>query len=465
MSKKYVFGVQSLDELIGEALQPPSLIVIAGNPGSGKTTLAINMCYTNAIKKKNCLYITLQEGKNKLLKITKNLGMDFTPLISKGLINIVELPVITSINDAIEMISKLIGEKKYDLVILDSINILLEPVEEKDRRAWLQNFFYKLTHNMNNIIILLAELPYGSEVLRLGSIEFVADVLLILKYKYEYGLLLREMEIRKARGTPIRVGKIPFTITNKGFRAFPPMKIDKLIFPKPKKYRFTYEPFKNYLECIDTGDIVYITYPPDSRSIHTLILPIDLVLTNNLKALLISYKYSQAKMKLIITDLLEKIGFSEAVSKQILNKYIIFHAFNPSGMSIAELMTEELLYIEEIKPDIIIFHGIELMITGRNYYERAQYYNNLVNQLIYLKSTGTPIIRFSSYIDDESYKINSSLSDVILKVTYEESDIHIREPIIHMWKRGKIPITIGFSELVNENNIEAWKNNIAKLIK
>ena len=42
---EYVFGINELDELLGSSLSPRSMVVIAGHPGSGKTTLASTICY------------------------------------------------------------------------------------------------------------------------------------------------------------------------------------------------------------------------------------------------------------------------------------------------------------------------------------------------------------------------------------------------------------------------------------
>jgi circadian clock protein KaiC len=76
MSRGFVFGVEGLDKLFGEALKPPVTIVIAGHPGAGKTTLASSICYYNAINGHKCFYVSLQEDKAKLYGNMRNLGLD-----------------------------------------------------------------------------------------------------------------------------------------------------------------------------------------------------------------------------------------------------------------------------------------------------------------------------------------------------------------------------------------------------
>ena len=49
-------GIKAFDEMVGE-IQPGELIVIAGRPGMGKTTLALQILTKNCLDKK-CLYLS-----------------------------------------------------------------------------------------------------------------------------------------------------------------------------------------------------------------------------------------------------------------------------------------------------------------------------------------------------------------------------------------------------------------------
>ncbi|MFN4046607.1 MAG: RAD55 family ATPase, partial [Acidilobaceae archaeon] len=71
------FGVEGLDEYYPKILSSGTLLAIAGHPGSGKTTLAAQICYSNAIKGKKCLMVSTQESEEKFLKFMKTFGFNF----------------------------------------------------------------------------------------------------------------------------------------------------------------------------------------------------------------------------------------------------------------------------------------------------------------------------------------------------------------------------------------------------
>lgn len=57
MENNLTTGIHAFDEMIGE-IQPGDVIVIAGRPGMGKTTLALQILAKNCLQKK-CLYLSL----------------------------------------------------------------------------------------------------------------------------------------------------------------------------------------------------------------------------------------------------------------------------------------------------------------------------------------------------------------------------------------------------------------------
>ena len=57
-------GIDELDELLGGGFIPGSITLIAGNPGSGKTTIAAQFIYHNASVLGNPgIYVSFTEDK------------------------------------------------------------------------------------------------------------------------------------------------------------------------------------------------------------------------------------------------------------------------------------------------------------------------------------------------------------------------------------------------------------------
>src|SRR5690242_15480768 len=59
-------GVPGLDDILRGGFLPNRLYLIEGDPGAGKTTLAIQFLLQGAAKGEKCLYITLSETKEEL---------------------------------------------------------------------------------------------------------------------------------------------------------------------------------------------------------------------------------------------------------------------------------------------------------------------------------------------------------------------------------------------------------------
>src|SRR6202165_1940377 len=62
-------GIADLDLIFGGGLEPGSLVIIAGAPGTGKTILAQQICFANATPEHKALYYTtLSEPHSKLVR-------------------------------------------------------------------------------------------------------------------------------------------------------------------------------------------------------------------------------------------------------------------------------------------------------------------------------------------------------------------------------------------------------------
>ncbi|MEM4789698.1 MAG: ATPase domain-containing protein [Ignisphaera sp.] len=358
---KAIFGVEALDKLIGNALAFPSLIVVAGHPGAGKTTLASTICYINALNGFKCLYISFQESKEKLYKNMGNLGIDLEKIEKQGNFVFIKFPVVLSIDSLVNEISKIISSFNPNIIVVDSINVLLVSINKDEvKRAWLQNYFYELSKQINGVVILVSELFFGEEKLQLGAIEFIADVILILKHRIEEGKLVRIMEIRKVRGVPLVLAEIPFVIIPRsGIKAYPPLILEEI----PEEGGYISNPCKLLdiaLGKIQKGHIMHILYPIVARPPEAFFISMSYALANKSRILLISFRISPKALRNTIIKSFETLGFKESHIQKFLDKYAIFKSFNPFALSSPELMSQLIEVINSVNPDMVVLHAFDI---------------------------------------------------------------------------------------------------------
>ncbi|MEP6757366.1 MAG: ATPase domain-containing protein, partial [Chthonomonadales bacterium] len=76
-------GVEGLDEILSGGLPSNCFYLVQGDPGSGKTTLALQFLLDGVRRGEKVLYITLSETKEELLRVARSHGwsLDKIPLI------------------------------------------------------------------------------------------------------------------------------------------------------------------------------------------------------------------------------------------------------------------------------------------------------------------------------------------------------------------------------------------------
>lgn len=452
----FVFGVQGLDSVLPGALRPGYVVVVAGHPGSGKTILASTICYKNALRlSAPCLYISLQEDREKLFAFLKGVGVDFEALEGKGLLTLIKFPLATEATALVDEVSRAVASTKPRVVVVDSVNALLQGIKEEDRRLWLQNYFYELAKVIEGLVILVAEVPLGEErVVGLGSVEFVADAILMLKHRIERGLLTRVVEVRKARGAPLTVAELPFSIGAEGIRVYAPPILSG-IAPIYEELEPPCKVLKGALDHLHKGHVIYVELPPDYRVPESVALIAGLAIINDLKGLVISYLYPPETMKDLLVKTLTAYGVSASAMYKAIEKHFTFRGLNPFAFSALELVAEELQLVEKVSPDIVVFHGVCLLAFVE---PKERFYQTLYNEINTLRRQGRMIVRIGGRINDEISSAFSVLADVVLKFVKVEEGLGEQSYRLYVWRRGQR------AYVITREEVEACLREIAEAI-
>lgn len=442
--RKVGLGLEELDSLIPEALTSGELVLVIGSPGTGKTVLAAKSCYENARRSFRCLYIGLQEDRERLYKEVATLGIDMEDVERRGLLKFYRIPVIESEEAAVDLLGEIgrtVVEFKPSVVVVDSVTPLLRAIGGGLRaRAYLQNFFYNLARTLDKGVILVAEEPLGGNRAELGDLEYVADLVLILRQSVERGLITRYIEIRKVRGAPLTVAEVPFSIGGKrGVAFFIPQRLSGIVEEVGRELTIPCETLRRSLGRLVTTDSMLYEYPPHMRVSELEILPILMAVANGFKALVVSYRYSEDAWRRLLREHLPRYGADAKTLESVLES-VEPRSYNPFAYSTAELNAIENRVIEELNPGFVYFHDVHIPMLAGNGISR--YVGLLYNQILWLKSRGIAVLRSSATISRVVSRVNRSLADVVLLV--EESE---EEPVLNIWRRFGRPVTVGLSEV------------------
>ncbi|RLG80808.1 MAG: hypothetical protein DRO40_10635 [Thermoprotei archaeon] len=430
------FGVESLDKYYADALIPGTSILIAGHPGAGKTTFAATICYVNALEGNPCLFISFGEFKEKFYRHMSSFNMDFKKLENEGMFKYVKLPLITTetaldnfVNDLIEGVEK----HKARVIVIDGITPLLQIFHEAKARAFLQTVLYDIPRLANGILVLVADLPFGEEKIGFGGIDFVADIVIVMKHRVSRGLLVRTMELRKFRGAPINIAEIPFRIVGGiGIHACIPPSLKEISVPKERirKYEFGVEAIDKKFGGIESGSSILIEVPSLARNDKAVLaLLAKLITVNRLKTVIVSYlltKHEFLKSLKALKDL--GINYREVL------KYIIgYESLNPAKFSIEEIYGYETNLVERLKPDLVVYMGGD--IVGMLHANRKDVMPLYVyNKIVYNKLNNVTTVWIVYGNNGEITKLKESLANHVIKVVCKDNLCIQR--LVYLWSNS-----------------------------
>ncbi|GAB4332715.1 MAG: DNA repair protein RadA [Calditrichia bacterium] len=104
-------GIGELDRVLGDGLVPASVVLIAGDPGIGKSTLLLQMAGNLVKAKRRCFYISGEESVAQIHNRASRLGVDR-----------LDIPLLAETE--LENILHHIEQQKPEIVIIDSIQSL-----------------------------------------------------------------------------------------------------------------------------------------------------------------------------------------------------------------------------------------------------------------------------------------------------------------------------------------------------
>jgi circadian clock protein KaiC len=224
-------GVTGLDNILHGGLIPGRLYLVDGNPGAGKTTLALQYLLEGVRAGEKCLYVTLSETKEELAAGAQSHGwslegIDVLELVADkdelgGEADLtMYFPSEIELTDTTRKVLEAVERTRPQRMVLDSLSELrlLAQSSLRYRRQILalKQFFV----GRGCTVLLLDDRTAEGPDLQLQSI---AHGVISLGHKAPaYGRTLRQVQVIKFRGGDFRSGYHDFVIREGGAGGFPP---------------------------------------------------------------------------------------------------------------------------------------------------------------------------------------------------------------------------------------------------
>jgi circadian clock protein KaiC len=223
-------GISGLDEILAGGLPAHCVHLIEGDPGSGKTTIALQFLLAGVAQKETCLYVALSETSGELRAVARSHGWrldsihihELTP--SEGVLKPDEQytlfhPSDVELSDTIMAVVEQVSQLNPSRVVIDSLAemrlLAAEPHRYRRQILALKQFFV----GRRATVVLVDDRPARRRDLQVQSIS---DGVLRLEQRVaDYGVERRRLQIAKLRGVKFRGGYHDFRIETGGIRVFP----------------------------------------------------------------------------------------------------------------------------------------------------------------------------------------------------------------------------------------------------
>jgi circadian clock protein KaiC len=236
-------GIAGLDEILLGGLPADRFYLIQGDPGAGKTTLALQFLLDGVRKGERGLYITLSETRDELLAVAESHGWSLDPLeiielsavedqIIRDSQNTLFHPVEVELAETVDLLLKEVDRINPTRVVFDSLSEIRLLAQDSLRYRRQMLSFKQYFARRKSTVLLLDDKTSGESDLHIQSIAH--GVIALMRMNTRIGSDRRQIHVVKLRGARYLDGFHDYDIRTGGLRVYPRMSPSASPAPTPE---------------------------------------------------------------------------------------------------------------------------------------------------------------------------------------------------------------------------------------
>lgn len=231
--------IDGFDELFEKKGVPKgNSILIAGGPGTGKSTLCRQICFNAVSKGKHCMYVSFEESKERIVKSMESFGWNVQKYIDNESLLIQKINPLDILRmkfgsiggsgSATELsykIKPLVIPKDFDpeIIVVDSLSAIIAASVTKDKnyRVYLQQLFSFFEETGATSFLITETDPIPTRYSESGIEEFLADGIVVLYNIQKEDTRKNALEVLKMRYGKHQKKIVLMEITSNGIKIHP----------------------------------------------------------------------------------------------------------------------------------------------------------------------------------------------------------------------------------------------------
>lgn len=247
-------GSAGLDSILQGGFPANRLYLVEGDPGTGKTTLALQFLLEGARRGEPVLYVTLSETKEELTAVADSHGWTLEGVTLHELVPPEESlkaeaqytifhPSEVELGETTRLVIDEVERIQPRRVVFDSLSemrlLARDPLRYRRQILALKQFFA----GRRSTVLLLDDRTSNDADLQVQSIAH--GVLMLEQLELDYGAERRRLRVAKLRGSRFRGGFHDFAIRTGGLEVFP------RLVAADRRGEFTPEPVASGVTALD----------------------------------------------------------------------------------------------------------------------------------------------------------------------------------------------------------------------